>query len=127
MIPLYNPVLMALPATEEDLPPLLKEILFYLWNQRIKSESIQKRSPITLKRFSDNFGKGGPQIQHPKEVTEELWPNLIQKYLRTLTRGNNTKFNRIQEQMLHKEGCPSLQAHVCNFGRTEWEKTECSH
>jgi hypothetical protein len=49
MIPLYNPILMALPATEENLVSLHKEILSLLWKQAVDSETIQKRCLVASK------------------------------------------------------------------------------
>jgi hypothetical protein len=70
IIPLYNNVLMALPATEEDLGPRYKEILSFLWTCTIKSEIIQKRRLVASKQLSTSCDKGGLQIQHLKKEAE---------------------------------------------------------
>ncbi len=43
MTPLYNHVLMTLPATGDDLQPIHKEILSFLWIETVNAETIQKR------------------------------------------------------------------------------------
>ncbi len=70
IIPLYNHVLMALPATEEDLAARYKEILSFLWTCTIRSEIIQKRHLVASKQLSTSCDKGGLQIQHPKKEAE---------------------------------------------------------
>ncbi len=61
MTPLYNHVLMALPAIEEDLQPLYKETLSCLWTKTENSETIQKSCFVAKKRLSTSFGMGGLQ------------------------------------------------------------------
>jgi hypothetical protein len=99
---------MTLPATEQELAPLHKEILSFLWIQTLKSETIQKRCLVASKRLFASFNKGGLQIQHPQKVAEEHWLDLIPKYLHKLTTGNSIKFNRTLEHMLHQEGWQQL-------------------
>ncbi len=62
LVPLYNQVLMALLATEKNLDPIYKEILYFLWTRTIDSETIQKRRLVASKRLAASFDKGGLQI-----------------------------------------------------------------
>ncbi len=80
LTPLYNHILMALPASEEDLQPLYKEIKSFLWTQSENGTTVQKRRLVATKRLSASFDKGGLQIPHPSETAEGLRLNLIQKY-----------------------------------------------
>jgi hypothetical protein len=79
MTPLYNHIFMALPVTEQDLQPLTKEILSFLWTRTVDSETVQKRRLVASKRLAASFHKGGLQIQQPGEKAEGLRVNLIQK------------------------------------------------
>jgi hypothetical protein len=79
MVPLYNHVLMALPTTEQELQPLDKKILSFLWTRTVDSETVQKRSLVASKRLLATFHKGGLQIQKLTETAEGLRINLIQK------------------------------------------------
>jgi hypothetical protein len=64
LTPLYNHVLMALPATEKDLQPLCKEIKPFLWTRTENDTTIQKRRLVAAKPLSASFDKGGLQIPH---------------------------------------------------------------
>jgi hypothetical protein len=111
MIPLYNHVLLALPATEKDLAPLYKEILFSSGLAQSNKKLIKKRHLVASKLLSTCFEKRGLQIQHPKEVTEGLWLNLILKYLR----------NSLQEtHKIHQ----TLRTHA-SAGRASRPPTAC--
>jgi hypothetical protein len=52
----YNHVLMALPATEDDLAPLGKEIFSFLWTPTV--EPVRKGQLVAFKRLSASFEKG---------------------------------------------------------------------
>ncbi|RPH76440.1 MAG: reverse transcriptase family protein, partial [Planctomycetaceae bacterium] len=123
LVPLYNHVLMALPATEDALAPLYKEVLSFLWTKTVDGETIPKRRLVAAKRLSASFEKGGLQIQHPKETAEGLRLNLIQKYFRRMVQENSTHFTRIIESILQQEMRPSLEEHVNTLGPAEWNKT----
>jgi hypothetical protein len=114
---------MALPTTEEDLDPLHKEILGFLWTRTTESVTTQKRRLVATKRLSASFDKGGLQIQHPKETSAGLRLNLIQKCYKKIAAGKETMFTRIIEEMLRQKGRPSLAVHIDSLGPTEWEKT----
>jgi hypothetical protein len=77
LVPLYNHVLLALPATEQELQPLDKEILSFVWTRTADSETVQKRRLVASKQLSASFHEGGLQIQKPTETAEGL-RNLIQ-------------------------------------------------
>jgi hypothetical protein len=49
MIPLYNHVPKAFPATNEDLQPPHKEILSFLWTKIINAETFQIRRLVARK------------------------------------------------------------------------------
>jgi hypothetical protein len=78
LVPLYNHVLMALPAREADLQPLYKEIKSFLWTRTENDTMIQKRRLVAAKRLSASFDKGGLQIQHPEETAAGLRLILLQ-------------------------------------------------
>jgi hypothetical protein len=71
LVPLYNHVLMALPATEIDLDPLYREILGFLWTRTSDAVTTQKRRLVAAKRLSASFDKGDLPIQHPKETAAQ--------------------------------------------------------
>jgi hypothetical protein len=123
LVPLYNHVFMALPTTEEDLDPLHKEILGFLWTRTTESVTTQKRRLVATNRLSASFDKGGLQIQHPKETSAGLRLNLIQKCYKKTVAGKETMFTKIIEEMLRQKGRPSLAVHIDALGPTEWEKT----
>jgi hypothetical protein len=95
LIPLYNHVLMALPARETDLQPLCKEIKSFLWTRTENDTTVQKRRLVAAKRPSASFDKGGLQIQLPEETAEGLRLNLLQKYFRKISSNQKTIFSRI--------------------------------
>jgi hypothetical protein len=55
LTPLYNHVLIALPDTEEDLKPLYKEILSFLWTRTVNAGVSQKRRLEVRKHLSTSF------------------------------------------------------------------------
>jgi hypothetical protein len=123
LVPLYNHVLMALPATETDLDSLHREILGFLWTRTAEAVTTQKRRLVAAKQLSASFDKGGLQIQHPKETAAGLRLNLIQKRCKKVAAGQETMFIRIVEEMLRQKGRPDLTTHINSLGPTEWEKT----
>jgi hypothetical protein len=123
LVPLYNHVLMALPATETDLDPLHREILGFLWTRTSDAVTTQKRRLVAAKRLSASFDKGGLQIQHSKETAAGLRLNLIQKCYKRVAAGKNTMFTRIVEEMLIQKGRPDLTTHINSLGPSEWENT----
>jgi hypothetical protein len=100
LVPLYNHVLMALPATEKDLDPLHREVLGFSWTRTSDAVTIQKRRLVAAKWLSASFHKGGLQIQHPTEIAAGLRLNLIQKCYKKITAGHSIMFTRIVEEML---------------------------
>jgi hypothetical protein len=123
LVPLYNHVFMALPATEDDVDSLHKEILSFLWTRTTDSVTTQKRRLVAAKRLPASFDKGGLQIQHPKDTAAGLRLNLIQKYYKKIAAGQETMFTRIIEELLRQKGRPSLISHVDTLGPTEWNRT----
>jgi hypothetical protein len=114
---------MALPATEEEVDSLHKEILSFLWTRTTDSVTTQKRRLVAAKRLPASFDKGGLQIQHPKDTSAGLRLNLIQKCYRKIAAGQETMFTRILEELLRQKGRPSLTTHVDILGPMEWKKT----
>jgi hypothetical protein len=123
LIPLYNHILMALPATETDPQPLYKEIKSFLWTRTENDMTIQKRRLVAEKRLSASFDKGGLQIPHPEETAEGLRLNLLQKYYRKISNNQPTMFSRIITQILQGSGRPALTEHINHMGPQEWYKT----
>jgi hypothetical protein len=60
MIPLYNHVLMAPPATGDNLQPLQKEILSFLWTKTENAETIQKKVISGMETAVSQFWHGWP-------------------------------------------------------------------
>ncbi len=123
LVPLYNHVLMALPAREADLQPLYKEIKSFLWTRTESDTTIQKRRLVAAKRLSASFEKGGLQIQHPEETAEGLRLNLLQKYFRKINNNQMTVFSHLIMEILQRAGRPSLTEHINSMGPREWNKT----
>jgi hypothetical protein len=123
LIPLYNHVLMVLPAIETDLQHLYREVKSFLWTRTENDTRIQKRRLVAAKRLSASFDKGGLQIQHPVETAEGLRLNLLQKYSRKITNDQPTIFSRIITQILQRSGRPDLLEHINKMGPQEWQKT----
>jgi hypothetical protein len=123
MTPLYNHVLMALLAIEEDLQPLYKETLSCLWTKTENSETIQKSCFVAKKRLSTSFGMGGLQIPPLEETSDGLRINLIQKYHCKIVNGNESKYTQLIGENLHRERKPDLQEHVNSMSPREWMKT----
>jgi hypothetical protein len=114
---------MALPATEQDLQPLTKEIISCLWTRTVDSETVQKRRLVASKRLAASFHKGGLQIQQPVEMAEGLRIHLIQKCYKKITAGDGSKFTQILERILAKKRRPTLAAHINTLGPAEWNLT----
>jgi hypothetical protein len=123
LTPLYNHVLMALPATEADLQPLYKEIKSFLWTRTENNVTVQKRRLVVAKRLSASFDKGGLQILHPSETAEGLRLNLIQKYFRKINNNQQSTYSLIIEQILSGSGRPDLTEHINRMGPQEWMRT----
>jgi hypothetical protein len=64
---------MALPATEQDLQPLYKEIKLFLWTRTENMVTIQKRRLMAAKKLSASFDKGGLQIPHPVTLYKNIY------------------------------------------------------
>jgi hypothetical protein len=114
---------MALPATEEDLHPLHKEIKSFLWTRTENDVTVQKRRLVVAKRLSASFDKGGLQIPHPNETAEGLRLNLIQKYFRKINNNQHTTYSHIIEQILSRSEKPGLAEHINKMGPQEWMRT----
>ncbi len=88
MIPLYNNVRMALPATyKQRSSTSIQGSPPFLWTKTIYMENIWKRRLLARKWLSASFGKGRLQIQHLEETTDGLHINLIQKYHQKMEQG----------------------------------------
>ncbi len=123
LVPLYNHVLIALPISEQELQPLNKEILSFLWTRTVDSETVQKRRLVAKKRLSASFHKGGLQIQNPTETAEGLRINLIQKCFKKIAMGTESKFTQIVERLLTQKWRPTLATHINRLGPAEWSLT----
>jgi hypothetical protein len=110
---------MALPATEQELQPLDKEILSFLWTRTADSEIVQKRRLVASKRLSASFHEGGLQIQKPTETAEGL-RNLIRKCFKKITMDTDSKFTQILERLLTQKRRPTLTTHINTLGPAEW-------
>ncbi len=112
MVPLYNHVLMALLATEENLAHLKKEILLFLWNRTHAAETVQTRLFVAMKQLLTSFDKRELQIQHPHKT--HLTESDSTSFINTpdTDPSSNTHFTRTIKGIKQQEGHPSLQEHV---------------
>jgi hypothetical protein len=122
MVPLYNHVLMALPATEENLAHLKKEILSFLWNRTDEADT-QKILLVAVKQVSASFDKRELQIQHPHKT--QLMVSISTAFMNTpeTDPNSNTHFTRTMKGIKEQEGHPSLQEHINTMCPTGWTRT----
>jgi hypothetical protein len=124
--PILNHVLMTLPASDELLEELNKEVTDFMWTRQRDGEIRQKRRRVAKTRLPADFHLGGLRIPTFQTIAKGLRLNLLQKIHKREKFPNKypaSYLPRLMQITLTQTGRPSLQQHVDSLGTNEWHKT----